>query len=585
MLKITCCFFIILSAFFSAYAQQRPGACCRASHFNIDNLPPPIVITGIGNSSLKITTDSHLAQKYFNQGLSLLHCFWEFEAYRAFKEVARIDPKCAMAYWGMHAALPDNSIYQEKRAELIEKAVQMSETVTEHEKLYINAYYNLFKLSGDKATKAYNDEMERLIDLYPDDKEAKLFYALSLMSGYNLEGKPNDGQVYCQMLLRNVLTVDPDNAAAHHYWIHAMEAEHPERAFESAEKLAKLAPNSGHMVHMPGHIYYRNGDYKRAHQSFLSSMAVDKAYMQNQNLSASDVWNYIHNLDYMVANCAESGHYREGLEFASKLQLIETDPKKRNGFAGDEETIVQGGKIAQAKLSIRYGRWADAAEKFKELLQRRPSAGTYEKTYYKTMISYIEGMEAVENRDLKKALAAKQSLQKNLYLISKKFKEPADFLERYFADKKELLEVASLELEGFVQSLKGDYREAVETLKKAIKQERELGYQEPPKYPRPVMETLAKVYKMAGDFKNAVETYKQELKLRPNSGHALFGIAEIFVASGDKEEAQRAYTRFLEVWQGADSDLFEVIEAKKWLSRIERAEIKSPSAAVLTPKE
>ncbi len=210
-------------------------------------LPPPPLMQGIGEASLKITTNSEQAQAYFNQGLRLLHCFWDFEAYRAFKEAARLDPSAAMAYWGEYEALKmtgrHGSIQEEMEAAL-EKAKSLAEHASDHEQLYIRAAAHEENPDDAHGSAEYRKVMETLIDRYPDDLDAQAFLALEEMGGYKTNGHPRDGEIYSQTLLRNILAAHPENAAANHYWIHAMEdSSRPEEALRSAAILARLAPN------------------------------------------------------------------------------------------------------------------------------------------------------------------------------------------------------------------------------------------------------------------------------------------------------------------------------------------------------
>ena len=209
---------------------------------------------GIGNASMKITTNSEQAQAYFNQGLRLLHDFWDFESYRAFKEAARLDPNAAMAYWGEFEALKMRGPVKDDTRAALDKAKSLMDKVSDHERYYIRAAeHELSDTPEDKA--AYQHEMEALIDHYPDDQDAQALYALDRMDGYDPNGDPRPGELYSQALLRNLLAAHPESAAANHYWIHAVEdSSHPELALHSADILASLAPNSGHTVHMPGHI-------------------------------------------------------------------------------------------------------------------------------------------------------------------------------------------------------------------------------------------------------------------------------------------------------------------------------------------
>lgn len=227
----------------SSFAQTHT---CHSAGFDAVALPPPPLMEGIGTSAMPITTASPPAQKYFNQGLNLLHCFWDFEAYRAFKEAARLDSACAIAYWGIAAALQQNSSeMSEEKNKALEKAIALSATAGEREQAYIRAA----TLMRDKGRAAYISEMEALIDRYPDEIEAQLFLARFLSaapSTYAPDGRPREGKVYGQMILQNLLKTHLDHAAVHHYWIHAVEnGPHPERALASAIKLPQLARARG----------------------------------------------------------------------------------------------------------------------------------------------------------------------------------------------------------------------------------------------------------------------------------------------------------------------------------------------------
>jgi len=182
------------------------------------------------------------AQSYFDQGLKLLHCFWDFDAYRAFKEAARLDPSAAMAYWGEFEALGfgrSGSMKDEKKAAL-DEAKSLAAKTSEHEQFYIRAAEHEDKADDPKEGTAYQREMEALIDRYPDDLNAQTFLALGVMGGYETDGHPREGELYAQAILRTVLAGHPDNAAANHYRIHdrihAMEASsRPEAALKSAD--------------------------------------------------------------------------------------------------------------------------------------------------------------------------------------------------------------------------------------------------------------------------------------------------------------------------------------------------------------
>jgi tetratricopeptide (TPR) repeat protein len=296
-------------------AQHQHGPQSYASATGFSNLPSPPVMKGIGTATIKITTRDQKAQQFFDQGLNLLHAFWDLEAYRAFREATRIDPTAPMTWWGIYNALAQNAQEMaEERAAALKKAVELMPTASDREHYYIRSIQLLAEQG--KGRPAWIAELEALISKYPDEVEAQLLLANALASpagSYLPDGRPRDGKMYGRAILQNLLRTRPEHAAVHHYWIHAAEnGPRPEEALDSAAKLTKLAPSSGHMLHMPGHIYYRLGMYDRAREAFIASLDFDLRYMRENNIHPINNWNYTHNLDYLVANSAEQGPVQGG---------------------------------------------------------------------------------------------------------------------------------------------------------------------------------------------------------------------------------------------------------------------------------
>ncbi len=365
-------------------------------------------MNGIGTASIRITTKSPEAQKYFDQGLNLLHAFWDMEAYRAFREAARIDPNCAMAHWGVYNALAQNA--QEmagERAAALKTAVELMPTASDREQYYIRAI-SLLAEQG-KGRPAWISEMEALINKYPDEVEAKLLLANSLSSAassYLPDGRPREGKMYGRAILQNLLRTNPDHAAVHHYWIHAVEnGPRPEEALNSADKLTKLAPNTGHLLHMPGHIYFRLGMYEKARAAFLASLDFDLRYMREQKIHPINNWNYTHNLDYLVANCAEEGRYQEAVKYARMLADIPSDDAriKSTGLG----YMLYGGNTALVRVHMRYSMWDAAiieAEKIRSL-----NAPSFSATYRDGLLAYLRGMKAAHSGNTTDAETAVKS--------------------------------------------------------------------------------------------------------------------------------------------------------------------------------
>jgi tetratricopeptide (TPR) repeat protein len=540
-------------------------------------LPPPPLMQGIGEASLKITTSSDQAQAYFNQGLRLLHCFWDFEAYRAFKEAARLDPSAAMAYWGEFEALKMSGRHggmKEEQDAALEKAKSLADHASDHEQCYIRAAEHQGKADDSNDSAKYRKVMETLIDRYPDDLDAQAFLALEEMNGYKTNGHPREGELYSQALLRNMLAVHPDNAAANHYWIHAMEdSSRPEEALHSADLLGKLAPNSGHMVHMPGHIYWRVGDYERARQSFIASVHVDEAYMAARQIRPEEDWNYAHNLAYLVAACAEGGRYQEGLEWAAKLRGMPAP----TGMTSSQFAIWVGGSVA--RLRIRFSDWQAVESETIEFGTTADKASPAAKNYAEGLRFYAQAMAAVERGEAGPASSQSEALEAMLWRLEAS-KPPAKDDEDKDQDKDKsqepkeddptavlnLLGTMSLDLRANIRNLQGQYAEAVRLFQQAIEKEKALGYSEPPHFYRPEQESLGAGYLRTHQWDKAREAFEQALKERPKSGHALYGLARACAMAGDAQKARQAYQDFLASWQHADADLPQLKQAKGWLA-------------------
>jgi tetratricopeptide (TPR) repeat protein len=531
--------------------------------FDIASLPSPPLMKNIGTASLKITTKSEMAQKYFDQGLNLLHAFWDVEAYRAFREAARNDENCAMAYWGIYNALGQNS--QEMAAErmaALKKAVELMPTVSDHEQFYIRAISLLAEQGKGRA--AWISEMEALIDKYPQDPEAKLLLANTLSSpasSYLPNGRPREGKLYGQAILKNLLITNLDYIAVHHYWIHAVEnGPRPEEALPSCEKLEKVAPNSGHLLHMPGHIYYRLGMYEKARKTFLKSLEFDRKYMKEQKIHPINNWNYTHNLDYLVANSAEEGRYGEAAEYAKMLSDVPSDDQrlKATGLG----YLLYGGYTALTRLQMRFGLW-DEAIRDAETEMKNDSPQTLSEKYQMGILNYLRGMSAVEKGKTEEAEQNARELEKLIEdLSSQKVQQASDW---YFGYASRILPVHLLDLRGSILSIEGKHAEAFKLLNEAVEKEKDLGYWEPPHYTRPVLESLGAAYLRAGKFEEAQSSFEKVLNVRPNSGFAYLGIARVLAKAGNKTKATEFYRQFLKAWQNADKNLPQIQEAEKWL--------------------
>ena len=544
-----------------ALAQTHHHAPEAQPAVDLAKVPKPVAIDGIGHSHIAITTKSPEVQRWFDQGLALLHCFWDYEALRAFAEALRLDPDCAMCHWGAARALTARGGNEDLAKAELKKAKELSEKASDREQRYIRADVASQEKEGDEATSAFGKEMEALVARYPEDVEARLLYALELNHGYDEKGDPRLGTVYGQASLRDLLREHPDNAAANHYWIHAVEGSaHPEWAVESAEKLGRLAPSSGHMVHMPGHIFYRIGDYERARQIFLDAMRVDRDYMAAQHVSVRDDWNYAHNLSYLIADCSEEGRYSEALEHGRTLAGLANDPDSTESPAF---YVLQIGSTEE-RLAIRYGRWEDAIGHPMNFGVADDKLNVWARGYRDGLVMYARGMQAAETEHLAEAEAQANALDALLWRLSQedledKKKGPRDRVLK-------LLGTAALELRGDIAGHRGDFATARTLLERADEAGSKLGYSEPPQYSRPPLEVLGAVCTRAGKFDDARVAFHKVLVAHPKSGFALYGIAVAWEKEGKRNEAAKAYREFLDAWSHADRDLPQIRAAQTFLA-------------------
>ena len=529
----------------------------------IDSIAPPALMKGVGNSHLEISTNNDDAQAYFDQGVSLLHDFWWFEAYRAFLHASQLDPETAMPHWGLYLA-GDNmaNLSPEQRKEVLDKAIESIKSLKKgasvREQYYLDAVIALHENEGDKGAAAHNMILIALLNEYPDEIEARLLLWRQLDKGYDAKGDPKEEQLYGQLLLEREFEDHGDHPGLLHYWIHSQEpGAHPESALEAAEKLAKLAPNSGHIVHMPGHIHYLMGNYSLAHNQFRKSEEADARYIASYGIEPVFIWNYLHNFSFMMSNLAEAGRYQEGTQYARKLAKLTEDSSYKH--LPDFEMLLGRAIMEQAFMAIRLEQFEQAAAILSD-----PRWNTWEKSDGLLALqgayhAYSAGMAAVQKGELDSAERFSRKLDSILWR-SERDKAKLGY-------RKRPIEIAALELQGLTAAATGDKDEGIELLERAVTLEDEIEYGEPRSNIHPTAESLAKIRLEQGDFEGARDTYESVLKQRPNAGMPLYGIARSYALEGDTKNARKAYEAFLAAWSEADDNLIQVSMASDWLER------------------
>jgi hypothetical protein len=577
-------------------ASAQTGMACHAmgtapstiDEMPPDEYPPPEKLTGIGNVHLKITATPE-AQMWFDQGLNLFHDFWDYESVRAFEQGIRVDPQCAMCYWGLYQAETFRRSSAKHFADAaLAKAVSLKGHASKAERFYIEASAaheaeGKNKKNNDKAGDSQEVRvLRKLVKHSPKDTQARIFLAEALIDGYDDDGNPKGGTKEALTILQAVLKDEPENSGANHYWIHAVEASpKPEQALHSADILGRLAPTSGHMVHMPGHIFYRTGDYTRAELSFAASTQADERYMQTYHVQVDDDWNYVHNLMYAIANLMEEGKLAQATELSAKLKqahgqleasLYPWSP--RDGMSRLDPRLP---------VAMRTADWAQALE-FLKAASEPPATQPNLAFLLRELTNFATGMQAVEAHELVKAEEASQHLDAELWRISQRLKgEDAaqDKGKKKDDDSQPKLtlmpdawpkplvsnvSIMSLELRASLLAAKNQIVDAKKLFAQAAQEEKDLGYHEPPNYVRPVGETEAAALLAASAWSDAKAAYEKALVERPKSGFPLYGIALSSEKAGDAKAAATEYAEFVAAWKNADAALPQIAHAQAFLA-------------------
>ncbi|MBI3248300.1 MAG: hypothetical protein HYZ50_17475 [Deltaproteobacteria bacterium] len=515
-----------------------------------DALTPPPLFEGLGTLQHPVTTAVPQAQQYFDQGLHLIYAFNHDEATRAFKEAARLDPNCAMAYWGIAVTLGPNynlpvDAERDRAAyEAIQKALALAPQASEAERAYIEAIAKRHSSdpTADRKTldKAYADAMREVAKRFPDDLDAATLFAESMMNLrpwglWTHDGQPEPGTEEIVATLESVLKRNPEHPGAMHYYIHTVEASNqPERAEPYADRLGKLTPGAGHLVHMPSHIYIRIGRYNDAAEVNAKAAAVDAAYIEKYNIQgAYRMMYYPHNIHFFWAAATLEGRSRESLQaardFSAKLppEMVRQMP------------MVEGLFPTYLFALVRFGKWQEI------LKQPAPPADL---KYSTGMWHYARGWALAATKKLDQATAEQAKLEAIAAAT------PAE-VRIMMNSGAALLNLASSVLAGEIAARRGQYDEAVRLLEAAVGMQDQLGYEEPPAWYYPVRQSLGAVLLKAGRMEEAEAVYREDLKRNPENGWSLYGLTQSLRLQKKQQDATAAEQRFRKAWAKADVKL------------------------------
>lgn len=503
---------------------------------------------GYGKVNFKVTTGSAEAQAFFNQGLALLHSFWAYEADKSFERAAQLDPECAMAQWGIAMAAVNDT----RRDQAIKRAKELLAKASDHEKLYISAVEARYL--GEKtnvqnngflgASEPYKQALRKIVALYPQDNEARLFLALALMSGYERDGTPRPGTIEAVSLLQNVLAKDSNHLAAHHYMIHATESgRRPQDGVLSADVYGSLAPKVGHAVHMPGHTYVHVDRWDDAARAFEGSAEVDRAYIRdNKETTDHAAGPYGHNVHFLSMVYGYQGRYRDALK--AGLELLDATNKP-----GEEKSRTAfEGRISVMRTLVRFEKWDEI------LNGTLPNEGEFET--FKAWRYYAEALAKAGKGDLAGARTQLDLLEREIAWVKDRFSKLKDIPQ---AARQKLqmraLDVTPYDIRSRILAREGKAEDALAMVRKAIEEEVKLGYSEPPLYPVPMEEVAGKLAVELKRWAEAEEFFQAALDRDPGSGRAYLGLMQAQQGLGKDAAARDSYAKFVKAWSKADTDL------------------------------
>ncbi len=508
-------------------------------------------LLNLGAHTFKVTTSSERAQLFINQGLNLAYGFNHAEAFRAFAEAARLDPSCAMAYWGQALVLGPNinatmnADDEPKALALAQKAVELKAGASDREQDYIDALVKRYTgkaAERQAADRAFARAMGELAGDYPDDLDARTIYAESLMdlrpwNYWTRDGQPYEETREIEKALQYVIAKNPNHPGGLHYWIHLWEpTDTPERAEAEADRLLTLMPGAGHIVHMPAHIYMRVGRHADVVKSNQQAVQADEDYIaQCRAQGLYPLGYYPHNIHFIWMGATASGQRKVALDAARKLAAA--IPAEALGTV----PILQGFLVVPYWAMVRFGEWNDI------LADKGPRHDT---PFTRGAWRYARAM----------ALTAKGRLteaDRELALLRTIVSDPALKGQTTFSTNtgQAILRIAPEVVAGEIAAKRKRWDTALLHLERAVRFEDALNYQEPSDWHMPVRLNLGAVLLAAGRPDEAEAVYWDDLRRNPGTGWALYGLLQALKAQGKNADATLVEQRLREAWKDSDFQL------------------------------
>jgi tetratricopeptide (TPR) repeat protein len=506
------------------------------------------LMTGYGNWHHPVSTKNAQAQAFFDQGLRLIYAFNHDEALRSFQRAAELDPKLAMAYWGIAEAVGPN--YNDPASEdrfvqahaAIEKAQTLAADASESDKAYIAALAKRFpadpKSDLRAAAEQYRDAMRDLVKLFPDDLDAATLFA---EAGMNLhpwglwrpDGTPEEGTAEIVSTLESVIRREPNHLGAIHYYIHSVEASSsPERALAGATRLAQLAPAAGHIVHMPAHIYIRTGDYEAAVQTNQKAALADQAYIKaGAPEGIYSMMYYSHNLHFIAMAAAMNGNYVESRRGAQMLAANVGPHVKDMPALGGFMTVPMA-------VEVRFHKWNEILK----MPEPDPAMKTANIFWH-----FARGLALASTGKLDEAEA------EHKIIADAEVATPPDAIFQMPINNKtkDILKIAENVLGAKISLAKNDMDATVNHLRDAVATQDLLKYDEPEDWFYPVRENLGAVLLKIGDVAGAEEAFRADLAIHPRNPRSLFGLEQALKAQQRIYDAGFVRKQFDANWKGS----------------------------------
>lgn len=507
-------------------------------------------LLNLGPHTFPVSTKNPQAQLFMNQGLNLAYAFNHAEAYRAFREAARLEPALAMAYWGQALVLGPNinammeADKEVEAFELIQKAVSLMATASQREQALIRALKKRYTGKADKRAandQAYTDTMRTAHQSFPEDLDIAMLYVESMMDlrpwGYWMpDGQPNEGTAEIVAITEEVMRKNPKHPGALHMYIHLMEPTNtPERAEQAADTLLTLMPAAGHTVHMPSHIYQRVGRYADAMKSNQLAIAADEDYLAHcQAQGIYPIGYYPHNIHFLWFAATMDGQSKVAIEAAR------TAAAKISDTVLNELPVTAIFRVIPYWSLARFGHWQDV------LNEPAPPATN---PFLTGSWHYVRGLAFV-------AIGQLQQAEQELALLRKIMQEPGLDSPLFSPNTaRTVLAIGPEVLAGEIAAAQGIFDEAIARLDHAVRLEDGLVYTEPAEWHFPPRLALGAILLEAGRPAEAETVYWEDLRRNRHNGWALYGLLQALRAQQKNDQAALIETRFKEAWKRADITL------------------------------